>query len=49
MAPYARLATELPVTDALAAGNLAVPMSPVLAPEQAATVVAAIGDVLAAA
>ena len=37
------------MTDALAADNVALPMSPVLAPEQAATVVAAIGAVLAAA
>ena len=35
MAPYARASTELPVTDALAPANVALPMSPVLAPEQA--------------
>jgi dTDP-3-amino-3,4,6-trideoxy-alpha-D-glucose transaminase len=46
MAAYAPRA-ELPVTDALAASNLALPMSPVLTPEQAGTVVEAIGAVLA--
>jgi dTDP-4-amino-4,6-dideoxygalactose transaminase len=49
MAPYAQAAKALPATDALAAGNLALPMSPVLAPEEAATVVEAIGAVLATA
>ena len=49
MAPYARASSELPVTDALAAGNVALPMSPVLAPAQAQTVVEAVGAVLAVA
>jgi dTDP-4-amino-4,6-dideoxygalactose transaminase len=49
MVPYARAASELPVTDALAASNVAVPMSPVLAPAQAQTVVEAVGAVLAVA
>jgi dTDP-4-amino-4,6-dideoxygalactose transaminase len=48
MAPYARAGGQLPVTDALAAANVALPMSPVLSPEQAATVVEAVGAVLAA-
>ena len=46
---HARASSELPVTDALAAGNVAVPMSPVLAPEQVKTVVEAVGAVLGAA
>jgi dTDP-4-amino-4,6-dideoxygalactose transaminase len=46
MAAYAP-SSELPVTDALAANNLALPMSPVLAPEQARTVVEAVAAVLA--
>jgi dTDP-4-amino-4,6-dideoxygalactose transaminase len=49
MAPYARASSELPVTDALAAGNVALPMSPVLTPAQAQTVVEAVGAVLAVA
>jgi dTDP-4-amino-4,6-dideoxygalactose transaminase len=46
MAPFAGGA-ELPVTDALAASNLALPMSPALSAEQAQEVVDAIADVLA--
>ncbi|MGI8903812.1 MAG: DegT/DnrJ/EryC1/StrS family aminotransferase [Solirubrobacteraceae bacterium] len=42
MAPYARGGPALPVTDELAATNLALPMSPVLSAPQAEEVVAAI-------
>lgn len=42
MAPYASDAVSLPTTDELARNNLALPMSPVLGPEQAREVVAAI-------
>ena len=43
MAPYAA-GVELPATDALAATNLALPISPVLSAEDAAEVVAALRD-----
>jgi dTDP-4-amino-4,6-dideoxygalactose transaminase len=42
MAPYADAAQTLPVTDALAAENLALPISPVLGADQAREVVAAL-------
>jgi dTDP-3-amino-3,4,6-trideoxy-alpha-D-glucose transaminase len=47
MKPYAG-GVELPVTDALAATHLAIPMSPVLSAEQAAEIVAATRAALAA-
>jgi dTDP-4-amino-4,6-dideoxygalactose transaminase len=43
MAPYAPAAGSLPATDELARRNLALPMSPVLRPEHAVEVVAALG------
>src|SRR6201996_2564752 len=42
MAPYVHAAPALPVTDELAATNIALPISPVLGPEQAGEVVAAL-------
>jgi dTDP-4-amino-4,6-dideoxygalactose transaminase len=45
MAPFADASLELPVTDELARTNIALPMSPVLGPEQAEEVVAAIASV----
>jgi dTDP-4-amino-4,6-dideoxygalactose transaminase len=42
MAPYAGMGLELPITEALAATNIALPISPVLTPEQVAEVVAAL-------
>jgi dTDP-4-amino-4,6-dideoxygalactose transaminase len=42
MAPFVSAQLELPVTDALAADNIALPISPVLGAEQAHEVVAAI-------
>jgi dTDP-4-amino-4,6-dideoxygalactose transaminase len=47
MAPYAPPAGSLPATDELARTNLALPMSPVLDSEQAATVVAALAELTA--
>jgi dTDP-4-amino-4,6-dideoxygalactose transaminase len=47
MAPYARDALSLPATDELAASNIALPISPVLRPEQAREVVSAIAGALA--
>jgi dTDP-4-amino-4,6-dideoxygalactose transaminase len=44
MAPYVGDA-ELPVTDELARTNLALPMSPLLGPDEAAQVVAALAEV----
>ena len=46
MAPFAPAAGSLPVTDELAATNLALPMSPTLGVEQPAEVVAALAAVL---
>jgi dTDP-4-amino-4,6-dideoxygalactose transaminase len=46
MAPYVRDLGPLPVTDELAARNIALPISPVLAEEQAREVVAAIAGAL---
>ncbi len=48
MARFAPPAGSLPATDELARANLALPMSPVLEPEQAADVVAALAATLAA-
>jgi dTDP-4-amino-4,6-dideoxygalactose transaminase len=49
MAPYVGELAPLPVTDELAASNIALPISPVLAEEQAREVVAAIAGALGAA
>jgi dTDP-4-amino-4,6-dideoxygalactose transaminase len=46
MAPYVDGALSLPVTDELAAGNIALPISPVLSDQQAQEVVAAIAGAL---
>ena len=45
MATYAPAAAALPVTDELAATNIALPISPVFGPEQAGEVVAALAGV----
>ena len=45
MAPYAQNAIPLPVTDELAATNIALPISPVFGPAQAGEVVAALAAV----
>ncbi len=42
MAPYAGVGLELPATEEVARSNLALPISPTLAPEQAQEVVAAV-------
>ncbi len=47
MAPYAAATPPLPVTDALATENLALPISPVLDADQAREVVAALASALA--
>ncbi|MBV9947383.1 MAG: DegT/DnrJ/EryC1/StrS family aminotransferase [Myxococcales bacterium] len=49
MAPYAAGPGSLPATDELSRTNLALPMSPVLSPEQAADVVAALAAISASA
>jgi dTDP-4-amino-4,6-dideoxygalactose transaminase len=46
MAPYVRDTVSLPVTDELAATNIALPISPVLSPAQAREVVSAIAGAL---
>jgi dTDP-4-amino-4,6-dideoxygalactose transaminase len=48
LAPYARGAVPLPVSEKLAATNIALPMGPALAPEQVREVAAAVADAVAA-